>query len=1366
MHTTFGTVTLDGNLNDWTASDRLTTTTGSTGSFDIYGKYAGNAYVFAVKSSGTTPIGADTTFLLDTDQNIATGTNNGADFYVNVYSDLKPYLYKGDGSYVKPLDAAYDSTGLTLEFAVSADDLKNVAGVAPTAINFVGDVNDTAFFPSSYASGFQYVINSIPLPPTQTVFGNITIDGNITDWLATDRLDYLPGTSTTGYESYGKFAGDAYIFALKAPTGTSLGTNTTFWLDTDRNSSTGYQIFQPGGTFAGFGGAEYKISIDPDGKAYLYTATGTSTFTRNTNPLSFKFDSASQVLELAVSRSLLNGTPQAINIYESVNAVTTAGSQTVYLPGDFNTSSYTIFANKVLPTRTDLSKRVGIVYSQATADKYFGLDLATNQTAYSQLFMATQSQAMQAGIPFDLLTEADLKDMSKLVNYDSLIFPSFRFVNSADLQAIEDNLTDAVYKYGIGLITAGDFLTNNETGAVLSGDPYKRMKTLLDVTRTVGGAPTALTLTAGDISHPTMQGYTANEVIRSYANAAWSSYTGVYNAAADKVLATVTATGQTYNAVMATQTGGRNVHFATEGFMGDNNLLWQAIDWSVFNGQASVSLHLSRNNSLFLTRVDVDQAMAVADVKPDIGQGIFDKLLPILNTWKSAYNFIGSYYLDIGNQDPALATSENYTNWAISKPYYDQLLAAGNEIGSHSYTHLLDAAGYGTPYEDTNAVVGKTALIGGVMRNIIEYEFNQSRLDLEAKLGIKVTGAAIPGAPEKIATSLDISQYYDYISGGYSGVGAGYPNAFGFLTPGQSSVYLAPNLSFDFTLLEFGIPVWNGTTYVPQKLTVAQAAQEWVNEYTTINRHADNAILMMPWHDYGPTNFFNVGYTESMFSTLLAKAYADGSEFTTLDDANQRIKSFDQSKLSITSTGNSITATIGADTGATAFNAGHFGLEVGANQSIKSVNNWYAYNDTTVFTPKDGGTFTINLKQTGQTVDDVTRITSLPMRSELLNLTGDGKSLNFSFVGDGKVQINLATLGGRQVQVTGADSQKITGNVLELTFSKAIQHNVIVAVTGDIAPTIAIPIANVFAEQGTPGTVIDLSKVFTDIDTNPLAITKRITVNSNAALVNAQIIGNNLFLSYTPELVGTANITIQGTSGKLTVNDTFSVTLNPFNGTINKGTTAANTIVASGNIASGNRSLVLGLAGNDTLKTSATGNDRVFGGAGTDTLTAAAGNSYLDGGAGNDVLRGGSGISTLVGGVGSDTLIGGTGSTTLIGVNPFAATPGRSEIDKLQGGSGPSLFVLGDQYQTYYSSGSILGGLADYALISQFKAGRDRIQLNGKSTDYVVGNSPLLFTPGKAIYRKSTTGGLNELIGIVQGVTTLNLDDISSFMYV
>ena len=40
-------------------------------------------------------------------------------------------------------------------------------------------------------------------------------------------------------------------------------------------------------------------------------------------------------------------------------------------------------------------------------------------------------------------------------------------------------LTSAVYNYHIGIITAGDFLTNDQTGAALPGNAYSNMETLL-----------------------------------------------------------------------------------------------------------------------------------------------------------------------------------------------------------------------------------------------------------------------------------------------------------------------------------------------------------------------------------------------------------------------------------------------------------------------------------------------------------------------------------------------------------------------------------------------------------------------------------------------------------------------------------------------------------------------------------------------------------------------------------------------------------------------------------------------------------------------------------------------------------------------
>ena len=86
-----------------------------------------------------------------------------------------------------------------------------------------------------------------------------------------------------------------------------------------------------------------------------------------------------------------------------------------------------------------------------------------------------------------------------------------------------------------------------------------------------------------------------------------------------------------------------------------------------------------------------------------------------------------------------------------------------------------------------------------------------------------------------------------------------------------------------------------------------------------------------------------------------------------------------------------------------------------ARQVIQSVTNWYAYNTQELFLDRDGGTFTINL---GTTQDDVTHIAALPMRGDLLSVTGDGLNLNFSMVGDGNVLVDLA--GTATAVVTGA----------------------------------------------------------------------------------------------------------------------------------------------------------------------------------------------------------------------------------------------------------------------------------------------------------------------------------------------------------
>src|SRR6185503_18586813 len=105
--------------------------------------------------------------------------------------------------------------------------------------------------------------------------------------------------------------------------------------------------------------------------------------------------------------------------------------------------------------------------------------------------------------------------------------------------------------------------------------------------------------------------------------------------------------------------------------------------------------------------------------------------------------------------------------------------------------------------------------------------------------------------------------------------------------------------------------------------------------------------------------------------------------------------------------GSTVTATVNSP------DAGKFALDLDnlGTQKIQNVTGWYAYDNDSVFLPRLGGAFTIHL---GTAADDVTHITSLPMRSELLSLSGDGTNLNFSVIGEGRAVVDLVALAGRQ----------------------------------------------------------------------------------------------------------------------------------------------------------------------------------------------------------------------------------------------------------------------------------------------------------------------------------------------------------------
>ena len=83
------------------------------------------------------------------------------------------------------------------------------------------------------------------------------IDGILTNWTEADRLD-LPGLGVPGVPLYGIYESGQNIFGLSSSTAIEL--DTTFWLNSDRDITTGRQAF--GGTADT--GVEFYVNFVPD----------------------------------------------------------------------------------------------------------------------------------------------------------------------------------------------------------------------------------------------------------------------------------------------------------------------------------------------------------------------------------------------------------------------------------------------------------------------------------------------------------------------------------------------------------------------------------------------------------------------------------------------------------------------------------------------------------------------------------------------------------------------------------------------------------------------------------------------------------------------------------------------------------------------------------------------------------------------------------------------------------------------------------------------------------------------------------------------------------------------------------------------
>ncbi|MDJ0747258.1 MAG: S8 family serine peptidase [Xenococcaceae cyanobacterium MO_167.B27] len=156
--------------------------------------------------------------------------------------------------------------------------------------------------------------------------------------------------------------------------------------------------------------------------------------------------------------------------------------------------------------------------------------------------------------------------------------------------------------------------------------------------------------------------------------------------------------------------------------------------------------------------------------------------------------------------------------------------------------------------------------------------------------------------------------------------------------------------------------------------------------------------------------------------------------------------------------------------------------------------------------------------------DEITLAIQNNSNSELVTTTLDGNDLTLDFQNNqfGTADITiLATANGQSVQ----DTFTLTVNPI------------------DDAPIVANPIADVTVDEDADNQTIDLSNVFEDIDSENIQL--EIASNSNSELVTPLLDGNDLTLDFLENQSGTADITIRATADGKSVEDTFTVTVNP-----------------------------------------------------------------------------------------------------------------------------------------------------------------------------------------------------------------------------
>jgi hypothetical protein len=185
-----------------------------------------------------------------------------------------------------------------------------------------------------------------------------------------------------------------------------------------------------------------------------------------------------------------------------------------------------------------------------------------------------------------------------------------------------------------------------------------------------------------------------------------------------------------------------------------------------------------------------------------------------------------------------------------------------------------------------------------------------------------------------------------------------------------------------------------------------------------------------------------------------------------------------------------------------------------------------------------------------QSVEEGDNFSSFDLDDYLTEVDGD--DVTWSYSGNSELNVNLS--GGNIVTVNTPDQDWFGSNTIRFTATddtgvelSSFQDVLFNVNPVDDAPHVKSAITDVTVNEDAGNSVIDLTSVFSDIDDPNQGITKLLQSNTNPSLLTATISGNTLTLDYAENMNGSSNITIRALSNGKTVDDIFTVQVNPVN---------------------------------------------------------------------------------------------------------------------------------------------------------------------------------------------------------------------------